>query len=145
MAPPEVVAAEAAPAVPEQGSVLDAVLPPLANIGKDVLKTQIDTLKAEQSSMKQRRMKLAKDLRNAERRRQRLKRKAKQLSDDDLLTVLRMRRGAIDATSTTAASSSSSSSSSSTGAASSSSANNPDVVAVDGSQRDEEVSEDREI
>ena len=52
---------------------------------------QIAALKAEQKEMRSKKKKLSQTLRNAERRRTRLRKKAKLLSDNDLLDVLRMR------------------------------------------------------
>ena len=45
----------------------------------------------EQSKLREDRKKVSKDLKNAEKRRSRLKKKARQLSDGDLLTVIEMR------------------------------------------------------
>ncbi len=59
--------------------------------GDDVL-ARICALKAEQSALRAQKKSITKDLRNAERRRKRLKKKAKQLSDTDLVAVLRMRQ-----------------------------------------------------
>ena len=77
------------------------------NFGSDVLKSQIDELKAEQASQRAKRKKVNKDLRNCEKRRQRLKKRAKMLSDDDLIAVLRMRAGSGVSRSSDVASSSS--------------------------------------
>lgn len=52
---------------------------------------EIERLKAEQKRIRAEREKIRKDLKNAEKRRSRLKRKAKQLSDGDLLQVMQMR------------------------------------------------------
>jgi hypothetical protein len=52
---------------------------------------QIAALKAEQKEMRTKKKQLSQTLRNAERRRTRLRKKAKLLSDNDLLDVLRMR------------------------------------------------------
>ena len=51
----------------------------------------IAELQQRQRQAKEERKKLAKDLRNAQRRRRRLRAKARQLSNNDLLTVLTMR------------------------------------------------------
>ena len=58
--------------------------------GKILLET-ISGLKEQQKQAREERKRLAKDLRNAQRRRRRLKAKARQLSNNDLLTVLTMR------------------------------------------------------
>ena len=51
----------------------------------------IDSLKTEQHRVREERKRLAKELKNAQRRKRRLKGKARQLSNDDLLAVLLMR------------------------------------------------------
>ena len=55
------------------------------------LDTQIVKMKAERARMKTEKTKLAKELRNNERKRARLKGKAKALSSQDLLEVLQFR------------------------------------------------------
>ena len=86
----------------------DAEAPPLADVGgrpgssgdggsaigavaaakeKNIL-TEIQALKAEQKRAREEKIKITKELRNAEKRRQRLKKRAKQLSDSDLLAVM---------------------------------------------------------
>ena len=57
----------------------------------EALNASIDRLKAEQKAMKEAKEKLNKDLKNAEKRRTRLKKRARQLSDADLVAVLQMR------------------------------------------------------
>ena len=57
----------------------------------EALLNSIDRLKREQKAMKDHKKKLTKDLRNAEKRRSRLKKRARQLSDADLVAVLQMR------------------------------------------------------
>ena len=63
--------------------------------GKDVSATdhvsEIDSLLKKRHAMLDERRKLQKELRNAQKRRQRLKRKAKELSQEDLVAVLLMR------------------------------------------------------
>ena len=61
-------------------------------VGEDDLLTKIKALKEEQSTLRNQKKAVAKDLRNIERRRKRLKKKAKQLSDADLVAVMRMRQ-----------------------------------------------------
>ena len=58
--------------------------------GSDLLK-EIERLKEEQKKQRADRARLAKDLKNAEKRRTRLKTKAKMLSENDLQEVLGMR------------------------------------------------------
>ena len=58
--------------------------------GKSIV-DEINALKEEQKAARDAKKKVTKDLRNAEKRRQRLKRRAKQLSDDDLLAVMSLR------------------------------------------------------
>ena len=53
--------------------------------------TEILVLKAEQKRARDEKLKITKELRNAEKRRQRLKKRAKQLSDSDLLAVMTLR------------------------------------------------------
>ena len=53
--------------------------------------TEILALKAEQKRAREAKLKITKELRNAEKRRQRLKKRAKQLSDSDLLAVMTLR------------------------------------------------------
>ena len=53
--------------------------------------TEIQALKAEQMRAREAKLKITKELRNAEKRRQRLKKRAKQLSDADLLAVITLR------------------------------------------------------
>lgn len=55
------------------------------------LQAKIEALKAQQAKMIRERRTVAKDLRNAERKRRRLKDKAKSLSDTDLMQVLALR------------------------------------------------------
>jgi septal ring factor EnvC (AmiA/AmiB activator) len=57
----------------------------------EALETAIARLKAEQKAMKEKKRKIHKDLKNAEKRRSRLKKRARQLSDADLVAVLQMR------------------------------------------------------
>jgi len=58
------------------------------------LNADIATLRANQQRVRDERKRLAKELKNAQRRKKRLKTKARQLSNDDLLTVLLMREEA---------------------------------------------------
>lgn len=56
------------------------------------LLAQIETLKKQQADARKVRQKIARDLRNAQRRKRRLKTKARMLSNDDLVAVLLMRQ-----------------------------------------------------
>jgi len=56
------------------------------------LLAHIDILKAEKRRLKEEKKNLAKTLKNAEKRRARLKRKARQLSDKDLTDVIQLRK-----------------------------------------------------
>jgi hypothetical protein len=76
--------------VPHQEHVRAAVKSPPS---KNLLE-QIAALKAEQKDLRTKKKELSQTLRNAERRRTRLRKKAKLLSDIDLLDVLRMRGSA---------------------------------------------------
>ncbi len=60
--------------------------------GHGGLLAQIDALKREQTEARRVRQKIARDLRNAQRRKRRLKTKARMLTNDDLVAVLLMRR-----------------------------------------------------
>lgn len=58
--------------------------------GKSIV-DEINALKAEQKAARDQKKKITRDLRNAEKRRQRLKKRAKQLSDADLIAVMSLR------------------------------------------------------
>ena len=62
--------------------------------GASALNTKIDALKKEQVEMWKKKIQVAKELKNSERKRRRLKDKAKMLTDDDLLAVLHLRQDA---------------------------------------------------
>ena len=66
----------------------------LANLGSDVVSARIKTLKAQRQQMLAEKKAVARALTNAQRQRNRLKRKAKNLSTDDLVEVLTMRAAA---------------------------------------------------
>ena len=70
------------------------------------LTTAIGSLKEEQQRLKDQKKRLAKELKNAQRRKRRLKGKARQLSNEDLLAVLLMREETATGTSASAAASS---------------------------------------
>ena len=69
------------------------------------LNDAIDDLKSEQQRLKDNKKRLAKELKNAQRRKRRLKGKARMLSNEDLLAVLLMREEGAASASTTKASS----------------------------------------
>ena len=52
---------------------------------------EIQALKAQQKEARDKKKQISKDLRNAEKRRQRLKKRAKQFSDADILAVMTLR------------------------------------------------------
>ena len=58
--------------------------------GKSIV-DEINALKEEQKAARDAKKKITKELRNAEKRRNRLKKRAKQLSDADLLAVMSLR------------------------------------------------------
>ena len=60
---------------------------------KDTLSEQIRLLKTSQNEARARRAALARDLRNTERRKSRLRKRARLLTDEDLLQVLMLRKG----------------------------------------------------
>ena len=70
-------------AASSSGSALDP--------GQSLL-TDISMLKEQQRKLRETKKALTRDLRNAERRRSRLKKKAKQLSDADLIAVISLRK-----------------------------------------------------
>ena len=72
---------------PKKMRVMEIPLP-----GDEGIAARISSLKEEQSALQKQRKDIAKNLRNAERRRARLKTKARQLTDSDLVQVLMMRR-----------------------------------------------------
>lgn len=79
--------------------------------GKVHLNEAIKALKAQQAAAKAERLRITRELRNACRRKRRLQKRARQLTDNDLLEVLQMRAGAamaVDGESTTAESTSAS-------------------------------------
>ena len=65
---------------------MNSVLP------KDPLGAQIEALRKEQQDIKDKKKRLQKDLRNAERKKRRLSERARRLSDKDLVAVLMMRK-----------------------------------------------------
>ena len=120
-------AADARPASLLQGlaaatDTLSSALP------EDALSVSIQMLKTKQAELRNQKKRLAQDLRNAERRKKRLRQRARQLTDEDLVQVLMLRkhqrsdRSANDEASTTSAATSSSTSADGSGSASSSGA-----------------------
>ena len=81
----ELPAEETAPAVLATGASASS-----KQQGSELL-SGIARLKAEQKGLRDERKRVPKELRNAEKKRQRLKRKAKELADKDLLEVLELR------------------------------------------------------
>ena len=73
----------------------------LTDDGEPLL-VKIQRLKSEQAEVRKARLKVSKDLKNAERRRSRLRKRARQLSDADLKAVLEMRETIADAAPPTA-------------------------------------------
>ena len=97
---------------------------PLSTLGlppPEPLLLGIARLKAEQAELRAHRKRISKDLKNAEKRRSRLKKRARQLSDGDLVAVLQMREAQSASSAAenpgSAAASSSSAASSSAGSA----------------------------
>ena len=76
----------------DSGDELDAALAAAAASRKRGLSSRISDLKESKAALKKERQQVLKDLHNAERRRRRLKRKAKELPNDDLMEVLAMRQ-----------------------------------------------------
>ena len=62
-------------------------------LDKDTLSEHIAMLREEQAAAKEKRARLARDLRNTERRKSRLRKRARMLTDEDLLQVLMLRKG----------------------------------------------------
>ncbi len=60
-------------------------------VGGEQLGESIARLKREQDAARETRKRVTKELKNAQKRKQRLKRRAKQLSDTDLVSVLQLR------------------------------------------------------
>ena len=83
-------AANTIPAVSTAHETAQSLDPVKAATGTNLLK-QIASLKAEQKELRAKKKKISQTLRNAERRRSRLRKKAKLLSDADLVDVLRVR------------------------------------------------------
>jgi molecular chaperone GrpE (heat shock protein) len=91
-----VVVAEIGPAAPStssNGTGGNAAM--LADISKpadvEQLGDAIKRLKAEQDAVRADRKRVTKELKNAQKRKQRLKKRAKQLSNEDLVSVLQLR------------------------------------------------------
>ena len=77
---------KASPAMKRVADVLD----------KDTLSEHIAMLREEQAAAKEKRAKLARELKNTERRKSRLRKRARLLTDEDLLQVLMLRKGMRD-------------------------------------------------
>ena len=63
--------------------------------GQELLNAIAD-LKQQQMTLRAQKKKVSKELRNAEKKKTRLKKKARQLSDKDLVTVLQMRQAQLE-------------------------------------------------
>jgi hypothetical protein len=100
--------ATSAEARPETAGVNVAKEAVVKALPLDPIRTEIDRLRREQLQIRQDKKKLTSQIRNAQRRAQRLRGRARQLSDEDLVAVLMMRKN--DAQVRGAAKSSSSSS-----------------------------------
>ena len=92
--------ADGAPALVGGVAAAKPASAPEMQSGDEGLLSSIGRLKAEQAALRAEKKKVTTELRNAEKRRARLKKKARQLSDHDLTVVLQMRSD----TATTAAS-----------------------------------------
>jgi hypothetical protein len=96
--PAATVAAVAAPGPPASASSssgsagLAALLAEVPGpVGGEQLGESIARLKREQDDVRANRKRVTKELKNAQKRKQRLKKRAKQLSDTDLVSVLQLR------------------------------------------------------
>ena len=118
-------AADAGPASLVQGlaettDTISSALP------EDALSASIHQLKTKQAELRNQKKRLAQDLRNAERRKKRLRTRARQLTEEDLVQVLMLRkqqraeRASMEVASTTTGATSSSAGGVGSGAASSS-------------------------
>ena len=85
----------------ETAAAVGSVLP------ADPMKAKLQALKAEQEAMRVKRQQLRKAMKNAKRQVSRLKKRARLLTDEDLVAVLLMRRTRVEDGSTAASSSSS--------------------------------------
>ena len=72
-------------------------MPFFANLGADMISGNIKALKDQRKRMLEEKKAVSRALRNAQRQRMRLKRKANNLSTDDLVEVLSMRAAAQNA------------------------------------------------
>lgn len=64
----------------------------LGTLPEDPMRESILALKREQARLRQEKLQLAKTIRNAKKRQQRLRSKAREMSDEDLVAVLMMRK-----------------------------------------------------
>ena len=85
-------AAQHEPDAQQQGQATAAAAAPTEFSASEALLEKIERLKKEQQEARQRKKQLTKDLKNAEKRRARLRKRARQLSDVDLRELLRMRQ-----------------------------------------------------
>ena len=70
----------------------DAAPPSAESTPSQSLNASIERLKLEQHRLKTTKKQIVKELRNAERKRKRLRERARQLTDEDLLSVMLMRK-----------------------------------------------------
>ena len=90
MAPP--IDADVSAAIDAAEGRLRSQEPPAGNTEPMNLLQQIEELRRTQKNLKDERKRVAKEVKNALKRKKRLKSRASQLTDDDLLEVLRMRQ-----------------------------------------------------
>ena len=91
-APPAASASAVAPMTPETPTRARGGYDGVAGASTpEPLLSGIARLKAEQANLRAERKRVAKELKNAEKRRARLRKRARQLSDQDLVAVLQMR------------------------------------------------------
>ena len=83
---------------PEDGEdkprLMQATAAAQAALPEDPLSNAIQALKDKKAELKKAKVQLAKDLRNAERKKKRLRQRARQLTDEDLVQVLMLRKQA---------------------------------------------------
>ena len=84
-------ASDAAPSAPLEG-LAEATGSINKALPEDGLSASIQKLKKKQAELRLAKRDLAKDLRNAERRKKRLRSRARQLTDEDLVQVLMLRK-----------------------------------------------------
>ena len=93
-APAPIVTDPPAPAAPGPEAVLDAILPML---GQNDMRGKIEDIKAARKVIQDQKKKLTNQIRNEQRKRNRLVKRSAGLKTAELLTVLRLREQAIRA------------------------------------------------